>query len=102
MDAPVMHQVHMPMDRDLMKELFIFLRNMAKRAQRITQDADWLNVGLRLHAVTMDKENLQQGLQVLEEMGLLSKKDADSYELNLHTGRLNLESSPLYCQLHQQ
>ena len=102
MDAPVMYQVHMPMDRDLMKELFIFLRNMAKRAQRITQDADWLNVGLRLHGVTMDKENLQQGLQVLEEMGLLSKKDADSYELNLHTGRLNLESSPLYCQLHQQ
>jgi len=101
LDKPLGNEEMVALDRDFLKELYLFLRDCRDKNKPVYDDASWLSVRMRLNGKHSSAETVEQGLKVFQELGLLNIGDGGLCQLVDGTGKMNLEDSPTYQERHK-
>lgn len=100
LEEPVLPQQETAVDREFMKQIYIFLRNRLKEGHRLSSDLDWLAMQARLEGCLAEERNIADAVTVLLELGLLEKTPAGYLELNQQAQKMNLHDSPTFRKLN--
>lgn len=85
--------------RELLKSLYVFLRNIQAKSGRIPYTAAQLGEAFRSAGQTAGNEAVAKGLGVFQELALLRPlEDSQGYELLPAKGKMELANSALYRQ----
>lgn len=100
LEAPVPNLHHVQVDREFMRQIYIFLRNRLHDGHRLREDIPWLAMLARTEGCTALEENIRDAVQVLLELGLLFKTADGYWNLNTTVGKMNLQDSPTFARLN--
>ncbi|MCR5176569.1 MAG: single-stranded-DNA-specific exonuclease RecJ [Anaerovibrio sp.] len=101
MGTPIGDEVEVKPDRVFLKNLYIFLKECKTKGKRVTNDAEWLSVRMRLAGIHAQGEACAAGLKIFEELGLLAVDSSGTLQLVEGTGKMNLQDSPTFCRYNE-
>lgn len=99
LDTPLADEGTVTVDRDFLKELYLFLRECSEAGKRVLEDAAWLSMRMRLSGRQASAQAVANGLKIFTELGLLVIDEAGSCALVAGTGKMNLQDSATFRQL---
>lgn len=100
LDEPVPCQQATVVDREFMKQIYIFLRNRLDDGHRLSGDTGWLAMQARLEGCRAEEQNVADAVTVLLELGLLKRTPEGYLELNRVAGKMDLHDSPTFRRLN--
>lgn len=100
LEEPVLPQQETAVDREFMKQIYIFLRNRLKEGHRLSSDPGWLAMQARLEGCRAEERNIADAVKVLLELGLLEKTPAGYLDLKQQAQKMNLHDSPTFRKLN--
>ncbi|ORU00276.1 Single-stranded-DNA-specific exonuclease RecJ [Anaerovibrio sp. JC8] len=100
MDHPLEDERPISVDREFLKDLYLFLKQCRDDKKPVLEDAPWLAMRMRRDGRQSEAQAVEQGLKIFQELGLL-EVDADGVcHLVEGTGKMNLQDSPTFCRLN--
>lgn len=100
LDEPVLPQQATVVDREFMKQIYLFLRGRLQRGHRLSGELDWLAMQARLEGCMAEEQNVADAVTVLLELGLLARTPDGYLELNQKAQKMNLHDSPTFRRLN--
>ena len=100
LDEPVPCQQATAVDRDFMKQIYVFLRSRLNEGHRLSADLEWLAMQARLEGCRAEAQNVADAVTVLLELGLLQRNQAGYLELVSTAQKMDLYDSPTFRRLN--
>ena len=100
LDEPVPCQQATAVDRDFMKQIYVFLRRRLNEGHRLSADLEWLAMQARLEGCRAEAQNVADAVTVLLELGLLQRNQAGYLELASTAQKMDLYDSPTFRRLN--
>ena len=100
LDEPVPVQEKVAVDREFMRQIYVFLRSRVKDGHRLSADLEWLAMQARLEGCRAEAQNVADAVTVLLELGLLQRNQAGYLELASTAQKMDLYDSPTFRRLN--
>ena len=100
LDEPVPVQEKVAVDREFMRQIYVFLRSRVKDGHRLSSDLEWLAMQARLEGCRAEAQNVADAVTVLLELGLLQRNQAGYLELASTAQKMDLYDSPTFRRLN--
>ena len=100
LEAPLQEIGEIEVNRDFLKELYVFLRECGEKAKPVYNDAPWLATRMRMLGKIATAVAVENGLKIFAELGLISINDKGLCSLVEGTGKMNLADSTTYRKLN--
>ena len=100
LDEPVPVQEPVAVDRDFMRQIYVFLRSRVQGGHRLSADLGWLAMQARLEGCRAEEQNVADAVTVLLELGLLKKTPEGYLELSSTAKKMDLYDSPTFRRLN--
>ena len=100
LDEPVPVQEKVAVDREFMRQIYVFLRSRVKDGHRLSSDLEWLAMQARLEGCQAEEQNVADAVTVLLELGLLQRNQAGYLELASTAQKMDLYDSPTFRRLN--
>ena len=100
MEPPLMDEKPIVVDRDFLKELYLFIKGCHDNSRSVYNDYSWLAVRMRIMGLQAEAEAVKHGLLIFQELGILTVDDEGQCHLVEGTGKMNLQDSATFCRLN--
>jgi single-stranded-DNA-specific exonuclease len=100
MEPPLMDEKPIAVDRDFLKELYLFIKGCHDDSRPVYDDYSWLAVRMRIMGLRAEAEAVKHGLLIFQELGILTVDDEGQCHLVEGTGKMNLQDSATFCRLN--
>ena len=101
LDTPLDDERPISVDREFLKELYLFLKQCHDEEKPVLKDPAWLAMRMRMDGRQSEAKAAEYGLKIFQELGLIRVDDAGVCHLVEGTGKMNLQDSETFCRLNE-